>query len=110
MYLMGFYNLFVFQDLHEVGKLLITTTSLLPRPRSESCFSAMTGASDQPNADFANTDCDDSSNPFLDKRSPKKLNLPINPLKKLHSSNDKSESKTHAKTQRQGYNSVLYNI
>ncbi len=63
----------VAKDLHQVGRLIIKTTNLLPRPRSESCFSTI--------------DSDEMPDRPL-KRSPKKevamnmLNLPLNPLKK----------------------------
>lgn len=77
----------VAKDLHQVGRMIIQTTSLLPRPRSESCFSTMESEDAQENSR---------------KRSPKKelamtmLNLPLNPLKRKllhhHSSIHKSET------------------
>lgn len=67
-------SLHVAKDLHQLGQMLIQTTSLLPRPRSESCFSTMendqeVGHRSTPKKEMAMT----------------MLNLPINPLKKkLH--------------------------
>ena len=72
----------VAQDLHQLGKMMMMTTSLLPRPRSESCFSTM-------ETEAAASDHLAQERSY--KRSPKRdlamtmLNLPLNPLKKkLH--------------------------
>lgn len=74
----------VAKDLHQVGRMIIQTTSLLPRPRSESCFSTMESESEQERPRKSN------------QRSPHKkmLHLPLNPLKKklLNPSIHKSET------------------
>lgn len=79
----------VAKDLHQVGRMIIQTTSLLPRPRSESCFSTLESESDG--------GADHHRRPGKSKTSPshkKMLHLPLNPLKKklLHSSIHKSET------------------
>ena len=68
----------------QLGKMIIQTTSLLPRPRSESCFSTMetdqeVGHRSTPKKEMAMT----------------MLNLPLNPLKKklhFHTQHHKSET------------------
>ena len=78
------------KDLHQVGAMIIQTTSLLPRPRSESCFSTM-------ESEQGGDQGGDHASMMPHKRSPKKemavnmLNLPLKPIKrKRHSSIHKS--------------------
>ena len=103
-------NLHVYEELNQVAKLMIkTNVALLPRPRSESCFSSMMGSE---NGDTAAAPNGTQEAPEQDSHhqhhhqqdhqmhhhhhhhnKKPKINLPLNPMRKLHSSIDKSDSK-----------------